>query len=272
MISLYTGTPGSGKSYHATERIDINLKQGVNVIANYKIKTNKSHKADFVYLDNNQFSVKFLVEYAMEHHELDEGKPKEHQTLIVIDEAAVVFPKKDYDKKLFALWMVFLRLHRQLGYDVLLITQNYKDVNQDVLGLVEYNYKHRLLTSFGLKGWLLVAIFRKKFISVKYWFVIDEKCDSYMFNIKKRVTRLYDTFGMAKQLLSDVQLMIEEVEKSSGGGFNVAELNKRRKQKELDAQSESAARKAPDNEEKESSKTNESESADEKEVKQNANA
>lgn len=239
MLSIYTGTPGSGKSYHATERIDINLKQGVNVIANYKINTNKSHRGDFVYLNNNHFSVKFLVEYAIKNHILDGDKPKEHQTLIVIDEAAVVFPKKDYDKKLFALWMVFLRLHRQLGYDVILITQNYKDVNSDVLGLVEYNYKHRMLTSFGLKGWLLVAIFRKRFISVKYWFVIDEKCDSYMFDIKKRVTRLYDTFGMAKQLLNDVQLMIDEVEKSGGSSFNVAELNKRVKKDKNSARSES---------------------------------
>lgn len=246
MISLYTGTPGSGKSYHATERIDINLKQGVNVIANYKIKTNKSHRADFVYLDNNNFSVKFLVEYAINNHVLDGEKPKEHQTLIVIDEAAVVFPKKDYDKKLFKLWMVFLRLHRQLGYDIILITQNYKDVNSDVLGLVEYNYKHHMLTSFGLKGWLLVAIFRKRFISVKYWFVIDEKCDSYMFDIKKRVTKLYDTFGMAKNLLDDVMLMIDDLEKGSGSSFNVAELNKKRNTKEISECSESETTKSLD--------------------------
>lgn len=243
MISLYTGTPGSGKSYHATERIDINLKQHVNVIANYKIKTNRSHKGDFIYLDNNDFSVKFLVQYALDNHILNDEKPKEHQTLIVIDEAAVVFPKKDYDKKLFRLWMVFLRLHRQLGYDIILITQNDKDVNSEVLGLVEYNFKHRKLTSFGFKGWLLVAIFRKRFISVKYWYVIDEKCDEYFFDIRKKITRLYDTFGMAKQLLGDVLAMINEAEQEidNGSSFNVAALNNRRKNKELSARSESGS-------------------------------
>lgn len=233
MISLYTGTPGSGKSYHATERIDINLKLGVNVIANYKIHTNKSHKGDFVYLDNSFFTVRFLIEYAMQNHELE--KPKEHQTLIVIDEAAILFPKKDYDKREFQLWMTFFRLHRQLGYDVILITQNHKDVNGDVLGLVEYNFKHRLLTSFGLKGWLLVAIFRKKFISVKYWYVIDEKCDSYMFNIRKRITRLYDTFGMAKRLHEDVMKMIEDLELENAEAvpkFDVKSLNERVKKNE----------------------------------------
>lgn len=224
MISLYTGTPGSGKSYHATERIDINLKRGVNVICNYLIKTNKKHKGDFVFLDNNEFSVQFLMNYAKEHHILD--KPVEHQTLIVIDEAAIIFPKKDYDKKKFYLWMMFLRLHRQLGFDVILITQNYKDVNAEVLGLVEYNFKHRKLTSFGLKGWMLAVIFRKRFISVKYWFVIDEKCDSYMFDIRKRVTCLYDTFGMAKRLYGDVMGLMKATE-SNSLGIDIEKLRER---------------------------------------------
>ncbi len=235
MISLYTGTPGSGKSYHATERIDINLKRGVNVICNYLIKTNKSHKGDFVFLDNNEFSVQFLMEYAKEHHILD--KPVEHQTLVVIDEAAIIFPKKDYDKKKFYLWMMFLRLHRQLGFDIILITQNYKDVNSEVLGLVEYNFKHRKLTSFGLKGWLLVAVFHKRFISVKYWFVIDEKCDSYIFDIRKRVTRLYDTFGMAKRLYGDVLALMQATE-SNSLGIDIDKLNERRKKKNAEIDEE----------------------------------
>lgn len=235
MISLYTGTPGSGKSYHATERIDINLKRGVNVICNYLIKTNKSHKGDFVFLDNNEFSVQFLMEYAKEHHILD--KPVEHQTLVVIDEAAIIFPKKDYDKKKFYLWMMFLRLHRQLGFDIILITQNYKDVNSEVLGLVEYNFKHRKLTSFGLKGWLLVAVFHKRFISVKYWFVIDEKCDSYIFDIRKRITRLYDTFGMAKRLYGDVLALMQATE-SNSLGIDIDKLNERRKKKNAETDEE----------------------------------
>lgn len=235
MISLYTGTPGSGKSYHATERIDINLKRGVNVICNYLIKTNKSHKGDFVFRDNNEFSVQFLMEYAKEHHILD--KPVEHQTLVVIDEAAIIFPKKDYDKKKFYLWMMFLRLHRQLGFDIILITQNYKDVNSEVLGLVEYNFKHRKLTSFGLKGWLLVAVFHKRFISVKYWFVIDEKCDTYIFDIRKRVTRLYDTFGMAKRLYGDVLALMQATE-SNSLGIDIDKLNERRKKKNAETDEE----------------------------------
>ena len=134
-----------------------------------------------------------------------------------------------------------------MGYDVILITQNPKDVNSDVLGLVEYNYKHRKLTSFGIKGWFLAVIFRKKFISVKYWYVIDEKCDSYMFNIRKRVTRLYDTFGMYKRLYDDVQKMIGDLEQGSAekkNTFDVAALNEQLKKKERAPRSESEAARA----------------------------
>ncbi len=91
-------------------------------------------------------------------------------------------------------------------------------------------------------------IFRKRFISVKYWYVINEKVDEYFFDIRKSITRLYDTFGMAKQLLSDVQLMIEALEDSNGSAFNVAELNKRLKDKEHDERHESGARSVPEGE------------------------
>ena len=35
MIHLYSGTPGSGKSFHATEKIFYRLRMRKNVICNY---------------------------------------------------------------------------------------------------------------------------------------------------------------------------------------------------------------------------------------------
>ena len=37
MIYMYTGTPGSGKSYHVAKEIYWNLRHGRNVIANFDI-------------------------------------------------------------------------------------------------------------------------------------------------------------------------------------------------------------------------------------------
>ena len=85
MISLYTGTPGSGKSYHATEKIDIALRRGVNVVCNYSIKTNSRHKGIFVYKKNADLTVDYLMRFAMKFHVPD----KESQTVIVIDESLI---------------------------------------------------------------------------------------------------------------------------------------------------------------------------------------
>ena len=51
MIYLYTGTPGSGKSYHAAEVVDRALRRKVPVIANFQVNLNpKKHKGEFVYI------------------------------------------------------------------------------------------------------------------------------------------------------------------------------------------------------------------------------
>lgn len=47
MIYLYTGTPGSGKSYHAAEVVDRALRRKVPVIANFQVNLNpKSTRAN----------------------------------------------------------------------------------------------------------------------------------------------------------------------------------------------------------------------------------
>ncbi len=204
MISLYTGTPGSGKSYHATERVDVCLRRGMNVICNYKIKTNKSHKGKFVYKSNFDLTVDFLVKFARDNH----VKGKESQTFIVIDEASILFNTRGYDQKERVKWLEFLSLSRHLGYDVLLITQNDRAIDRQVRGLIEYNYKHRVLSGFGFKGWFLIFILHKKFVCVKYWYVINEKAEATFFNIKKKVANLYDTFAMFDESSNQTEKII----------------------------------------------------------------
>ena len=66
MICLYSGTPGSGKSYHVTEQIFYSLRFGRNVIANFPIRVDKIKKCrgKFLYLDNQHMTIKALLEFA----------------------------------------------------------------------------------------------------------------------------------------------------------------------------------------------------------------
>lgn len=195
MLSLFTGTPGSGKSYHATERIDRCLKQGINVICTYPIKTNYKHRGLFVYVPYYELTPEFLINFCMEHHDL-KCNPEKCQTFIVIDEAHLLFNTRGFDMKERQKWCEFLALHRHYWYDIMLLTQNDRAIDRQVRGLVEFNYKHRKLTSYGLKGFLLVAVLHKKYVAVRYWNVLNEKCDAYFFNTKKKIFKLYDTMAI----------------------------------------------------------------------------
>lgn len=200
MLTLYTGTPGSGKSYHATERIDAWLRMGKNVISTYPIKTNKFHKGIFKFVPLLQISVDYLLQFSSENH-----KPKkEDQTLVVIDEAHILFNSRGFNVKERIKWLQFLALSRHYGYDFILITQNDRAIDRQVRGLIEYNVKHRNLAGFGVKGWLLIFVLHKKFVAIKMWYVNNEQCSREFFNIRRRITSLYDTFAMFDEYDDDL--------------------------------------------------------------------
>ena len=92
MIELYSGTPGSGKSFHACERIYYSLRYGKNVIANFPIKQIKRQKGLFVYMSNEDLTVRKLLEFSRDRHK----KNVESQTLIVIDEAGIKFNSRQW--------------------------------------------------------------------------------------------------------------------------------------------------------------------------------
>ena len=55
----------------------------------------------------------FLVDYAKKFHEKD----KESQTLVVIDEAQILFNCRDFRSYGRDKWLIFFPQHRKLGFD-----------------------------------------------------------------------------------------------------------------------------------------------------------
>ena len=87
-IILYSGTPGSYKSYHAVQECLKWLKDGKNLITNFPLiykKRFRKIKGIYEKVDNMQLTVDYLVEFAIQHHK----KGVKAQTLIVIDEASI---------------------------------------------------------------------------------------------------------------------------------------------------------------------------------------
>ena len=192
MIYLYTGTPGSGKSYHAAEVVDRALRRRMPVIANFEINYDKRrHKGEYVMVDTLDMTPDMFMRYAEEHFEPKHG---ESQGIIIIDEAQIPFNSREGLNRNRMKWISFFSKHRHYFYDIILITQNDRMLDRQIRSLVETEYKHRKLTNFGAKGWFMIVIFHKMFVAVHYWYPIQERVGSEFFNLRRRICKIYDTF------------------------------------------------------------------------------
>lgn len=210
MIYFYSGTPGSGKSLHVARDIYIRLnrnKKYPNVIANFMINKDmiRNKKAKFIYKDNSELTVEFLLNYALENHK--EGI--ENQTLVVVDECSVIWNSRSWMKDKDRMeWLKFFVQHRKLGYNFILIAQNDRQVDRQIRSIFEYEIKHRRVNNFKIGQLLPVPVFA----AITYWYGVNERLGVEFFTYRKKWGKFYDSYGTFEM---DTRLM--EMAKSPRG-------------------------------------------------------
>lgn len=196
MIWLYSGTPGSGKSFHACKDIITKLQRGGDIILNFPIKREliKRCKGNSTFIDDVDLSPQILIDYAKKNHE----RGKEGQTLIIIDEAQRLFNAREFGRKDRRDWITFFSLHRHLGYNVILITQFDKFLDKQIRGLIETEIKHRKMNNYGTAGKVFSKIFGGTvFIAIEYWYGGNKmKLGQELIKYNKRVAAIYDSYRM----------------------------------------------------------------------------
>lgn len=206
MIYLYSGTPGSGKSYHAV--VDIVKKLGRRdknrVIANFPL-AGKKITDRFEYWDNSDITISRLTAYAREHHKLG----VEGQCLIVIDEAQCIFNSRDWNGKGIvhsALkkqpdsrmdWIKFFSQHRKFGFNVILIAQSDKMLDKQIRSLIEYDVKHIKMNN-GFFFFLPTS-----FLAAEKWYGQRMKLGSQVIWYRKRIAALYDSYAIFDALAAE---------------------------------------------------------------------
>ena len=191
-IYLYTGTPGSYKSYHATKIALRQLRSGGNLITNFPVAYKKKHTGTYQFLTDDQITVEYLVDFAVNHHH----KGCKAQTLVIIDEASIKFNCRDFARKDRMKWIKFLACHRHYNYDIILICQNDIMIDKQIRGFIETEYKFRALKNFKTIGWILNLIFRGCYMCVEVWYPIRRKASSDFFVFNKKIAQAYDTMAM----------------------------------------------------------------------------
>lgn len=168
MINGIAGKPGGGKSYEAVKNHVIPaLKDGRMVVTNLPLQVEH-----FVAVYGEQVrQLIVLVDY--NYHDYGSAKPfsvigdwLKHQdwknekgqgVLFVIDEAHLSLPNGKGSNE-FTKVLEFLSMHRHYGFDVLLITQNFKKVHRDIRDMVQLVYRCIKKSMFGQDDLYIIKV------------------------------------------------------------------------------------------------------------------
>lgn len=196
MITIYSGSPGSGKSLHVAKSLYWDVRMGRPCICNFDINHEMFKKGtdSFTYVENDTLSPEYLIDYSQSHFE---NRPyREGEIRLYLDEIAIKLGAREwnaYDRKD---WITFFQQHRKLGYDIILITQMDTMLDKQVRGLVEYEVKHRKVNNYGIFGGIvsLFCLGRPLCCGVRYWYPMKQRINAEFFLGMKRYYRLYDTY------------------------------------------------------------------------------
>ncbi len=194
MISLYSGTPGSGKSLHLASVIRALSRRGVPIIGNFRVDLSKISKANYTFYPNDELNPDMLMNFSREYFR--NRHMKEGALLLVIDECQLLFNSRDWNQKGRNKWLSFFSLHRHYGFDIILVAQMDRMIDRQIRGLIEYEFIHRKLSNYGIVGKIMsVFLGGKIFIAVQVWYPLGEKVGSQIYRANKKLWSIYDTFG-----------------------------------------------------------------------------
>lgn len=222
MIELYSGTPGSGKSYHAIQRIFNNLRMRRFVISNFPVtfsakEIKKGYADRFFFMKNEEITVESLIVFAVEHGMVE--KHKENQCFVVIDEAGGRYNSREFGRSDRREWIDFFSQHRKFGFTFLLVAQNDRMLDRQIRGYIEYEFMHRLINNFGP----LFVLPWKVFIAVEYWYTIRQKVGSefILFRLKKASRydhmALFSGFTFSPEIVAKIESARSKGEKVQTG-------------------------------------------------------
>ncbi|MEK5217810.1 zonular occludens toxin domain-containing protein [Psychrobacillus sp. FSL H8-0487] len=234
MIETYLGTIGSGKSYHALEKIIETLGKGKYVVANFPLNftqamIRKGYADKFMYVPDDFLmdidGVAFL--FQLQKKEDFYKLYGEGGCLVVIDEVGNYFPPEDNGKYSTKLWKTFFTQSRKMGYDFLLICQDdLSQVNKTIRKCVEYRVEHRKANHvfpFKLLPFTL-------FMYVTYWGKKNQRLNSSSSIYVKRFGSLYNTEMMFGGIEETFDLDLDKLKAELGfslefGNCHVEELD-----------------------------------------------
>jgi zona occludens toxin (predicted ATPase) len=214
-VTMFDGPPGSGKSLLATYLGIEALLEHKNVIANYPFNMNyfrrKKRIGKFQYVKTADLSPEIFVRWAIENHRRSGRWAKKCQTIVIVDEAEMIFNSRDWDKSNRMDWINFLANHRHFNFDIYLICPLDRMLDRQIRGVVTSEYKCRAITAFGFIGKAISLLFGGLFCAVPFNYTSHVKLfPPHFFRLHKRKANVYDTMRMFEGMAGYQQMEGEE--------------------------------------------------------------
>lgn len=183
-LYVYSGVPGSGKTYHAVRDMRFNRAP---VITN----VNVGGLPNVAVLPLEQITPKLLMAYSQ--HYFSDHKYRENNLLLVIDEAQLLFNSRSWNDANRMDWLAFLSQHRKYGYRCIFVAQDIKMIDKQFRCLCEFDVRHTAASSISLVTRAL-SLLGMRFTCAKYYnFDSDVLVFRDLYKISKRTYRYYNT-------------------------------------------------------------------------------
>lgn len=215
MVVIYTGSPGTGKTFTAVKEMLKLLRRGKRVLTNVPLKLpDELSWCDLTVWDNDQVSIQNLEDFADTHHEKDEDGDMlyESQTMVVIDEAHLFLGDDFLEKADKKDWTLFISQHRKWAFDFIIITQEIAQITRPVRKNFELECMHFKMEHFPIKSTvinLLIVILKlmKKPLFAQIEQVIRMRNNEFrgkkFFFFNKKIGKMYNTHKRYKAKSKD---------------------------------------------------------------------
>lgn len=183
-LYVYSGVPGSGKTYHAVRDM---LYNRAPVITNVQV----GGVPNVAVLDLAEITPLLLMAWAADY--FGSHPYRENHLLLVIDEAQLLFNSRTWDSADRFSWLEFLSQHRKYGYKIVLVAQSIDMIDKQFRSLCEFDVRHTAASSISVLTRALAMAGLRLTCAKYYYHDSDVLISRDFYRISKRVGRHYRT-------------------------------------------------------------------------------
>lgn len=150
MIVGFVGTPGSGKTYEAVQKIVDNLRKGKRIYTNIDgIEAPECQEMIKSYCNLTDYELYERLHILNKDQAQEFWRHVQDSSLIVLDEVHKLFSNRDWASQTNKEFTEWASTHRHNGFDVVLITQDIEKIDKHARSLIEWTYFFRKVNFFG---------------------------------------------------------------------------------------------------------------------------